>query len=150
MQVFNDLLGTLEHDPLANLCSPSLIGSSGTIPLTIVSVIPDIMRHYAQLIVRARSEIFLATNYWENSHSSQIICDALKELSKRVEARSGEKVVVKLMYDRGTPSQVINNHADVKEQDWTKPEVGLPRKDEVPFLDLQVVNYHRPILGTFH
>ena len=78
-KVYADILGTLEEDPFANLISPSLTGSAGTIPLSIVSVIPDIMRHYAQLIVRARSEVFLATNYWENSHSSQMICDALKE-----------------------------------------------------------------------
>ena len=35
-----------------------------------------------------------------------MISDSLRELSKRVAERHGQKVVVKLMYDRGTPKQV--------------------------------------------
>jgi hypothetical protein len=40
---------TLETNPLNGMCSPPLMGSSGVIPLSIVSVIPDIMQ------VRTRS-----------------------------------------------------------------------------------------------
>lgn len=108
------------------------------------------MRHYADLIVRAETEIFLATNYWENSHSAKIITDSLRELSKRAEARGGPKVVVKLMYDRGSPTQVVKNHIIVKPDAWESPAVGLPNQKEIPFIDLEVVNYHRPPLGTFH
>ncbi|THG95023.1 hypothetical protein EW145_g8036 [Phellinidium pouzarii] len=50
LKIYADVLQTLHSDPLANTVSPSLIGSSGVIPLTIVSVIPDIMRHYADHI----------------------------------------------------------------------------------------------------
>lgn len=126
------------------------------------------MRHYADLIVRAETEIFLATNYWENSHSAKIITDSLRELSKRAEARGGPRVIVKLMYDRGSPrkvlpfrikavlqlthfiSQVVQNHILVKPDAWEDPAVGLPNQKEMPFIDLEVVNYHRPIVGTFH
>ncbi|KAI0270588.1 hypothetical protein BC834DRAFT_1011250 [Gloeopeniophorella convolvens] len=148
LKVYNDVLHTLDKDPLAGLVSPSLLGSSGVIPLSIVSVIPDIMRHYADLIVRAEKEIFLATNYWEPSLSAGIVSDSLRELSKRVQARSGEKVVVKLMYDRGNLKQVVSNHVVVKPDGWSK--VGLPTEEELPGINLEVVNYHRPPLGTFH
>ena len=106
------------------------------------------MRHYADLIVRAETEILLATNYWEPSASSSIIADSLRKLSKRVEARGGAKVVMKLMYDRGNVKQVINNRVVVKPMYWSR--IGLPTEDEIPGVSLEVINYHRPLLGTFH
>ena len=36
------------------------------------------------------------------------------------------------------------------ESDYTGPNVRLPSKEEAPHLDMQVQNYHRPMLGTFH
>jgi phosphatidylserine/phosphatidylglycerophosphate/cardiolipin synthase-like enzyme len=141
-------LHTLDADPLAGLVSPSLLGSSGVIPLSIVSVIPDIMRHYAELIVRAEAEIILATNYWESSASSSVMADALRKLSKRVEARNGAKVVMKLMYDRGNLRQVVKNRIIVKPIYWSR--IGLPTEDEIPGVALEVMNYHRPLVGTFH
>lgn len=36
-------------------------------PLTVISVIPDIIQHYADCIVRAEHEIYFATNFWEAS-----------------------------------------------------------------------------------
>lgn len=148
-KVYADVLETLHEDPFSNLAGPSLIGSSGVIPLSIVSVIPDIMRHYADLIARAEREVFLATNYWENSHSSKLVADSLRALSKRFEGKpENEQPVVKVVYDRGTPSQAINNHAKVPGDKWEG--VGLPRPDELSGLRMEVVNYHRPLLGTFH
>ena len=52
------------------------------------------------------------------------------------------------MYDRGTPSQLVKNHAFVPPDKW--PGVGLPAEDEIPNVSLEVINYHRPPLGTFH
>ena len=138
----------LDADPLAGLVSPSLLGSSGVIPLSIISIIPDIMRHYAELIVRAEAEIILATNYWENSASSNVMADALRELSKRVEARNGAKVVMKLMYDRGNLRQTVKNRIIVKPVYWSR--IGLPTEDEIPGVALEIINYHRPLVGTFH
>ncbi|KAI0061253.1 hypothetical protein BV25DRAFT_770703 [Artomyces pyxidatus] len=148
LKIYNDVLATLDSDPLAGLVSPCLLGSSGVIPLSVVSVIPDIMRHYADLIVRAETEVFIATNYWEDSHSASIVSDSLRELSKRAQARGNEKVVVKLMYDRGNVQQIVKNHVVVKPDGWAK--VGLPTEDQIPGIALEVVNYHRPPLGTFH
>lgn len=141
----------MSSDPFSNLVSPSLVGSSGVIPLSIVSVIPDIMRHYADLIARAESEVFLATNYWENSHSAGLVSDALRALSKRgvEEGRKGDKrVVVKVVYDRGTPSQVLQNHSSVPPAKWDS--VGLPKPEEIEGIQMEVLNYHRPVMGTFH
>jgi hypothetical protein len=106
------------------------------------------MRHYADLIVRAETEIILATNYWEKSASSSIIADSLRTLSRRVEARGGRKVVMKLMYDCGNIKQAVQNRIVVKPIYWSR--IGLPTEDEIPGIALEVVNYHRPLLGTFH
>jgi hypothetical protein len=138
----------LDTDPLAGLVSPPLLGSSGVVPLSIVSVIPDIMRHYANLIVRAEAEIFLATNYWESSLSCSIVADSLRQLSKRVETRGGARVVVKVMYDRGNLMQALKNRILVDPVYWNR--IGLPSDDEIPGISLEVINYHRPLLGTFH
>lgn len=140
---------TLERDPLAGMVSPSLMGSSGVIPLTIISVIPEIMKHYAQVIIAAEHEVMLATNFWVASKSSKIITDAMRELSRRAVQR-GKKVVFKLIYDRGNIKQVAENHIVVPEKEFTGKEVQIPAFDEVPGLDLEVVNYHRPAVGTFH
>ncbi|EJD06160.1 uncharacterized protein FOMMEDRAFT_104658 [Fomitiporia mediterranea MF3/22] len=151
LEVYADVLDSISNDPFANLVSPSLIGSSGVIPLSIISVIPDIMRHYADLIARAHHEVFLATNYWEDSHSASLVSDALRALSKRCieEGRKDEqKVVVKLVYDRGTPEQLFQNHAAVPTNKWES--VGLPRVEDLSGLRMEVLNYHRPPLGTFH
>lgn len=48
--------------------------------------------------------------------------------------------------------QVIKNHQTVPESEFADPKgaIQLPRPDELPNIDLQVINYHRPVLGTFH
>ena len=38
MQMYCDVLDTLEHGPLKGVCSPSLIGSSGVVPMTTISL----------------------------------------------------------------------------------------------------------------
>lgn len=107
LRIFHDTLLPLEHDPMMGCVSPSLMGSYGAIPLTVIAPLPDICRHMSNLIARAEKEVFLATNYWMDSDASRLITDALKELSKRAGAR-GEKAVVKILYDRGNAKQVCN------------------------------------------
>lgn len=41
--MYAQTLVTLEENPLSGLCSPGLMGSHGVVPLTIISVIPDII-----------------------------------------------------------------------------------------------------------
>ncbi|KAI9369185.1 hypothetical protein BJX61DRAFT_520729 [Aspergillus egyptiacus] len=149
LRIYHDALCTLDKNPLAGVVSPPLMGSNGVLPLTVVAPLPDICRHMANCIVRAEKEVFLATNYWIYSDASAIITDALKELSRRAGKR-GEKVVVKVLYDRGDPRQVWDNRLNVDEKHYSTGRVHLPASRDVPDLDMQVINYHRPIFGTFH
>ncbi len=148
-QVYHDALCTLEGDPMVGMTSPPLMGSYGVVPLSIIAPLPDICRHMSNCIARAEKEVFLATNYWQSSDASTLITNALKELSRRAGGR-GEKAVVKIMYDRGNAKQVIDNHQIVSVDEFTGKNVRLPHPDELPHVDLQVVNYHRPVFGTFH
>ena len=148
-KIFYDSLRPLEQDPLCGMVSPPLMGSCGVNPLTIIGPLPDVCRHMSNCIARAKKEIFLATNYWMNSDASKLITDSLHELSRRAGER-GEKAVVKIMYDRGNPKQVFYNHQYVPESEFTGGAVNLPPLKDLPNLELEVVNFHRPILGTFH
>ncbi|OCK73767.1 hypothetical protein K432DRAFT_410420 [Lepidopterella palustris CBS 459.81] len=149
LRAYHDALLTLEHDPMMGCVSPALMGSCGVLPLTVIGSIVDICRHMSNLIARAEKEVFLATNFWMNSDSSLLITDAIRELSRRAGAR-GTKTVVKLMYDRGHFKQIVDNHTLVSENEYTGKAVNLPHPLEIPNVDLQVMNYHRPMLGTFH
>lgn len=107
------------------------------------------MRHMSNLIVRAEKEVILATNYWQNSVASKYITNAMRELSRRAGER-GERIVFKLQYDRGSPKQLLDNHYFVPEKEYLGKAVALPAAEDIPNIDLQVMNYHRPMLGTFH
>ncbi|KAG9238503.1 hypothetical protein BJ875DRAFT_40619 [Amylocarpus encephaloides] len=149
LRLYHDALCTIDKSVSGCMVSPSLMGSCGTVPLTVISVVPDIMRHMSNLIVRAEKEVVLATNYWQNSIASKYITNAMKELSNRASAR-GERIVFKLEYDRGSAKQVLDNHMEVTEEEYLGKAISLPTKNEIPNLDLQVINYHRPLVGTFH
>jgi hypothetical protein len=56
--MYLSILPTTKRDPLAGMCAPDLLGSTTTMPLSIISVIPDIMQHYRDVIVRARKRSF--------------------------------------------------------------------------------------------
>lgn len=57
---------------------------------------------------------------------------------------------MKMMYDRGTPKQVVDNRQIVPSATYTGDAVKLPAPNEIPNVDLEVMNYHRPVVGTFH
>ncbi|KAJ7118728.1 hypothetical protein C8R44DRAFT_181495 [Mycena epipterygia] len=149
LKLYHDALCTLDHNVASAMVSPPLMGSYGTMPLSVISVVPDIMRHMSNLMVRADKEVFLATNYWQNSVASKYITNAMKELSRRAGER-GERIVMKLLYDRGSPRQLVENHYMVSQKEYMGKNVGIPAPEEIPNIDLQVMNYHRPMLGTFH
>lgn len=92
---------------MAGMTSPSLLGSAGVVPLTIIAPLPDICRHMSNCIARAEKEVFLATNFWKFSDASTLITNSLKELSRRAGNR-GQRIVVKIMYDRGNVKQVMS------------------------------------------
>ncbi|KAI1429927.1 hypothetical protein F5Y12DRAFT_709469 [Xylaria sp. FL1777] len=148
-RLYHDALCTLDNNPERGVVSPCLMGNHGTLPLTIISVLPDIVRHMSNLIVRAEKEVFLATNFWQNSVASRYITNAIRELSQRAQAR-GSRVIMKIIYDRGNPKQVFEPHYIVPESEYTGDAVKLPPAKDIPYVDLQVINYHQPVLGTFH
>ncbi|RAH72643.1 IQ calmodulin-binding motif protein [Aspergillus aculeatinus CBS 121060] len=149
LQIYHDALCALDKNPMAGVVSPPLMGSHGVVPLTIIAPLPDLCRHMANCIVRAEKEVFLATNFWIHSDASTLITNAFRELSKRAGER-GEKVIVKMVYDRGDPQQLFENHLPVPEKKYSGGKVKLPSSEEIPNIDLQVINYHRPVFGTFH
>jgi hypothetical protein len=103
----------------------------------------------SNLIARAEKEVILATNFWAAGPTTTLITNALKELSKRCGERN-EKAVVKIMYDRGNPKQMVDNHQIVPPKEYTGKAIQIPAPEEIPNVHLQVMNYHRPMLGTFH
>ena len=147
LKLFHNALCTLRRDPLCGCVSPSLIGSSGVIPLTIISTIPDIMQHYYHCIVHAEKEVLLATNFWEKSGSVNVIGKALRNLSKRA-GRENRQVIVKLMIDHPTVENIRHFHSRLPVSKW--PDYDIPLPEEIPHLSLEVINYHRLIMGTFH
>ncbi|KAJ9363959.1 hypothetical protein DTO280E4_2181 [Paecilomyces variotii] len=149
LKIYHDALCTLEKNPLAGVVSPSLMGSRGVVPLTIIGPLPDLCRHISNCIVRAEKEIFLGTNFWIYSDASTLVTDAFRELSRRAGQR-GTRVVVKMLYDRGNLKQVYDNHQRVSAEEYTSAKVKLPPPEEIPNIDLELINYHRPMLGTFH
>src|SRR6187402_2536923 len=105
------------------------------------------MRHMSNLIVRAEKEVILATNYWQNSVASKYVTNAMRELSRRAGER-GDRIVFKLEYDRGSAKQMFDNHYPVPEKEYLGKAIDLPQPQDIPYIDLQVINYHRPMLGT--
>jgi hypothetical protein len=76
-------LDALNKNPRSAVVSPSLMGSSGVVTLSIISVIPDIMQHYHDVIVNAQKEVLIATNAWEPGRSVELVTDAFKILNER-------------------------------------------------------------------
>jgi hypothetical protein len=76
-------LDAADKDPKTAVCSPSLLGSSGVCTMTIVSIIPDIMQHYHDVIVTAQREVLIATNAWEAGKSVELVTTAFQELNER-------------------------------------------------------------------
>ncbi|CAI7656830.1 unnamed protein product [Penicillium glandicola] len=149
LKVYHDALCCLENNPMSGVVSPQLLGSIGVLPLTIVAPLPDLCRHLANCIVRAEHEVFLGTNFWIHSEASTLVTNAIRELSKRAGER-GQKIVMKMIYDRGDPRQAWENRLSVHEDQYVGGKVKLPAASEIPNVDLQVINYHRPVFGTFH
>jgi hypothetical protein len=149
LRAYHDVLCCLEADPLSGVVSPPLMGSYGSMPLSVIAPLVDIIRHMSNVIVRAKKEVLFATCSWSPSDAQKLISDALKELSRRAGAR-GERVVVKIIYDKASAKQFINNHQKVSPDVYSGEKIQLPKPDEVPNLDMEVSSLHVPLLGTLH
>ncbi|CAF1003905.1 unnamed protein product, partial [Didymodactylos carnosus] len=145
--ILHNVLLTLDRDPLVGLVSPSLIASSGVIPYSVISTIPDIMEHYYRVIVSAKKEVLLATNFWEKGHSVSTIGRALRDLSIKA-GKENRYVIVKFIIDHPTIDNLIHFHSILPPKKWS--HYDIPSPNEIPNVSLEVLNYHRLILGTFH
>lgn len=149
LRAYHDVLTCLDADPLGGMVSPPLMGSYGTIPLTVISPLSDIIRHMSNVIVRARKEVLFATCSWSPSDAQELVSDALKELSRRAGER-GEKIVVKVIYDKASAKQFKDSHQKLKTDVYSGEKIKLPTPEEVPHLDMEVASLHKPLLGTLH
>ncbi|KAM0228267.1 hypothetical protein ACHAP5_011986 [Fusarium lateritium] len=134
---------------MAGVVSPPLMGSHGTMPLTVIAPLADVMRHCSNLIVRAQKEVFYITCSWAPSVAQALLKNALIELSRRAGKR-GERVVVKIMFDKPGPANAITPHQPIKVKTYTSKTIDLPSPEEIPNIDIQVVSLHRLVLGTLH
>lgn len=103
----------------------------------------------SNVIVRAEKEVFLATNYWQDSVASKYLTNAIRELNRRAGSR-GTKIVLKILYDRGSPKQLYEPHYIVSEKEYTGKNINLPHPSDIPNIDMEVMNFHTPLVGTFH
>lgn len=149
LQAFSDSLSCLDYDPLSGVVSPPLMGSHGTVPLTVIAPLADIVRHCSNMIVRAEREVFFITCSWSPSVAQKLVRDALIELSKRAGAR-GQRVVVKMMYDKAAAANAIDAHQVVKPASYSGKSIQLPKPEEIPNIDFEVISYHKLVLGTLH
>jgi hypothetical protein len=128
LNIYAQALLTLADDPLRGAVSPPLLGSTGVVPLSIISVVPDITHHLADLIVNANAEVILSSTMWGGG-AARVIADALRELSRRVVTARRQPVVVKIMV--GSPT-----HQDVSVPEYRA--LALPTSTELPGVSLQV------------
>lgn len=149
LQAFVDVLACLDANPLSGVVSPPLMGSHGVMPLTIVAPLVDIIKHCAWLITRAKREVIFVTCVWTPSVAQRLIKESLIKLSERAKLRS-ERVTVRIMYDRAEAWHAMESHQFVKPATYTSQYVELPSPEEVPNLDLEVMNFHTVMLGTLH
>jgi len=149
LQAFGDALNCLDTDPMSGVVSPPLMGSHGTVPLTVIAPLADIIRHCSNMIVRAEREVFFITCSWSPSVAQRLVKDALIELSRRAGERK-QRVVVKMMYDKAGAANAIDAHQAVKPAAYTGETIQLPAPEEIPNLDFEVVSFHKLVLGTLH
>lgn len=165
----------LPRNPMSGVVSPSLLATTGIVPFSVFSTGPDIIQHYYDCIVAAQKEVICLTNYWQLGKNVDRISDALRELNRRHQKRKEEKttqdsngtesskkqirakdvkledkIIVKLMWDRGpqTLADLFRIRKPVPPELWKKN--GLPTEDDIPYLSVEILNYHRPLMGTFH
>ncbi|KOS21218.1 hypothetical protein ESCO_004567 [Escovopsis weberi] len=149
LQALADSLACLDADPMAGMVSPPLMASHGTMPLTAIAPLADIIRHCSNLIVRAEREIFFMTCSWAPSVAQRLIKDALIELSRRAGAR-GQRVMVKMMYDKASLASIVDPRQPLKPDSFASPQTQLPPPDTVPNLDVEVMTLHQLLVGTLH
>ncbi|KAK0531098.1 hypothetical protein OC835_003798 [Tilletia horrida] len=86
-----------------------------------------------------------------SSSSSKSKPDSASSSSRRKKpAPLDQCIIVKIMWDRGpqTLADLFRLRKPVPPSMWKSN--GLPTQDEIPYLNVEILNYHRPLMGTFH
>ncbi|KAK6535839.1 hypothetical protein TWF281_000089 [Arthrobotrys megalospora] len=146
LQIYWNILKSPEYGAPAG--QGPMVGVTGRIPLTIISTVPDIADHYYKLIVEAKSEVMIFSNFWKFSYAARRIGDALRVLSERLGLAEEPCVHVRIMFDRGSIKHLFYSRVTVTEAEWIT--LGLPPTKEIPKIHLEVLNYHNFPLGTLH
>lgn len=146
-KLYHEVLDAVQQKPESAVISPSLFATSGVVPLSVISIIPDIMKQYADCIVASTKEVLIATNAWEPGRSVEIVVKALRELNALcfIENR---KVYVKILMDAASLRNAVQSRYARPPESWS--DISLPEASEIPCLDMEVLNYHVAPLGTFH
>jgi hypothetical protein len=92
------------------------------------------------MIVRAERKVFFITCSWSPSVAQRLIEDALIELSRRAGER-GQRVVVKMMYDKAAAANIIDAHQLVKPAAYSGEKIQLPKPEEIPNIDLEIITF---------
>lgn len=46
--------------------------------------------------------------------------------------------------------KALDNHLVVGPEEFASKNIQIPSPEEIPCIDLEVMNFHRPMMGTFH
>ncbi|KAH7311445.1 hypothetical protein B0I35DRAFT_438096 [Stachybotrys elegans] len=147
LRVFADALACLDSNPWAGMVSPSLMGTHGTAPLTIIAPLIDIIQHNAKLIRGAKKDVFFITCVWTPSVAQTVIKEALIALSEQAKIRGG-RVAVKIMFDKG--SLTMGPRRSLQPDTYSGKKIDLPSPQEIPHVDLQIISFHAIPMGTLH
>ncbi|KAK6508844.1 hypothetical protein TWF481_003610 [Arthrobotrys musiformis] len=146
-QIYLNILKSVEDDASNTQLGP-ITGATGAVPLTIISTVPDIADHYYDLIIEASFEVIIFSNFWKSSYAARRIGDALRTLSEKIGRIQRPRVAAKIMFDRGSVKHVLYPRVAIAEAEWVS--LGLPPSQDIPNVDLEVINYHNFPIGTLH
>ncbi len=52
------------------------------------------------------------------------------------------------MYDKAQTTQLINARQLTHPDAFSGKKIQLPHPDEIPHIDIEVINFHKPLLGS--
>jgi len=58
--------------------------------------------------------------------------------------------VVRIVEALADSTKALDNHLVVGPKEYASKYIQIPSPEEIPYIDLEVMNYHRPMFGTFH
>lgn len=97
-----------------------------------------------QEILASKKYILLNTSYWDsNSNAVKRIGDTLLALDEQLQHQA-TTVKVRILIDTGNAWHFLGKNRLVIDR------IGLPKFDDMARLDIEIVSYHKTVLGTLH